>query len=74
MPVHACTHQVSYCHRWVNLSTASTLGTFGKFRLQIWQEGYGFVQKSNKDRGIEIEIKGGKTTEVNRQLVESQDD
>jgi hypothetical protein len=36
----------------------------GKYRLQVWHEGYGFVQKNKDDRGIVITIKGGDTTTV----------
>jgi len=34
----------------------------GKWRLQVWHEGYGFVQKSKNDRGIVITVKDGKDT------------
>jgi len=36
----------------------------GKYRLQVWHEGYGFVQKNKDDRGIIITIKDKDTTEV----------
>jgi plastocyanin len=36
----------------------------GKYRLQVWQEGYGFVQKNKDDRGIVITVKDKDTTDV----------
>jgi len=40
----------------------------GEWRLQVWHEGYGFVQKFDKnkqrERGIVIKIKDGETTTV----------
>jgi len=36
----------------------------GKYRLQVWQESYGFVQKNKNDRGVIITIKPKETTEV----------
>ena len=41
----------------------------GKYRLQVWHEGYGFVQKNKNNRGIIITIEGGKTTTIDRELV-----
>src|SRR5262249_22225240 len=41
----------------------------GKCRLQIWQEGYGYVQKDKDNRGVVVNVKGGGETKVNRQLV-----
>jgi hypothetical protein len=41
----------------------------GKYRLQIWHEGYGFVQKGKDDRGVIITIRDGKTTNVKQQLI-----
>jgi len=46
----------------------------GKFRLQIWQEGFGYVQKKKDDRGVEITIKDKDTTTVNQQLIEDTGD
>jgi len=42
----------------------------GRYRLQIWQEGSGYVQKNKNDRGVPIEIKDKDATTVNQQLVE----
>jgi len=36
----------------------------GKYRLQVWQEGYGYVQKNKNDRGIDVEIEDKKTLEL----------
>jgi len=33
----------------------------GKYRLQVWQESYGFVQKNKNDRGVIVTIKDGET-------------
>ena len=35
----------------------------GAYRLQVWHEGYGFIQKGKNDRGIVITITDGKVTE-----------
>jgi len=41
----------------------------GKWRLQIWHEGAGFVQKDPQNRGVTITVEDGKTTQVDKQLV-----
>jgi len=38
----------------------------GKFRLQVWHEGHGYVQKNKNDRGIEIEVKANETLDLNK--------
>ena len=45
----------------------------GKYRLQIWHEGAGFVQKSSKNRGVLITIEDGKPTKVEQKIVEDKD-
>ena len=62
------------CHKFIYLSarhkgtswsfTAKRKLPAGNYRLQVWHEGYGFVQRNKDDRGITIKIEDGKATEV----------
>jgi len=45
----------------------------GKYRLQVWHEGYGFVQNSKDDRGVLITIQDGRARKVDRELEVSKD-
>ena len=45
----------------------------GKYRLQVWHEGYGFVQKSKDNRGIIITITDGKVTEAKIPALKKED-
>jgi len=45
----------------------------GKYRLQIWHENAGYVQRSKKDRGVIITITGGKDTKVEQQIKADED-